>query len=448
MNQNEFLEYEMTCIRRAAGKPDAAVRPMEQPRGLRSRMYLLEDGSESVLVKCLDAGYRNPSNLYLTLEHEAHGCRLFAPLKDGLLAVPEVKFYRAFEGSGGETLQVLGQTNVEALGTTLSPRDIYLDPTVPLTQKEAVAKLCGRGLARLVSGDLQSTLDRAAALARVGEQTSRIVEHPERDRLLELVENHEALPWAYQNKFVGEMNVLVPRWIELAGRDAMPETGAVLEAIRRLLTDVRFVEALSPGQSADRVILSPRDRHDNNTLLVFENGRLRHVYEVDLEFWGLETMGRLVGRYVAQQSAAGRGKVTCRRPEEAAPVDESLSAQMPCVMGAFLYHFIRADGERGPEMTLRAVSVGLASLHAAIFSLYVAALFPPGAATFVQDAATLLSSPDETIGMASNYAEGRPPEEAEPALEAIGEAWIALRPLWELTGELLELPAEGGVSGG
>ena len=172
MNQNEFVEYEISCIRRAAGKPDGTVRPVEQLRGLRSRMYLLEDGSQDVLVKCLDAGYRNPPNFYLTLEHEAHGFRLFAPLTDGLLAVPEVKFYRAFEGPGGETLQVLGQTNVEALGTTLSPRDIYLDPAVPLAQKEAVAKLCGRGLARLVSADLQSTLNRAAALTRVSEQTS------------------------------------------------------------------------------------------------------------------------------------------------------------------------------------------------------------------------------------------------------------------------------------
>ena len=274
------------------------------------------------------------------------------------------------------------------------------------------------------------------------------MEHLEREPLLDLVENHEALPWAYQNKILGEMNVLVPRWLELAGREATPETGAALEAIRRLLTNGRFVEALSPGQSADRVILSPRDRHDNNTLLVFENGRLQHVYEVDLEFWGLETMGRLVGRYAARQSAAGRGMVACRPPAGVAPVDESLSAQLPCVMGAFLYHLIRADGEPGPEMTLRAVSVGLASLHAAIFSLYVAALFPPGAATFVQDALYLLSSPDEYIGMASEYAGGRSPEEAEPVLETIGEAWIALRPLWELTGELLDAPAEGVASGG
>jgi hypothetical protein len=439
MNQPEFRDYEMSCIRQAAGKPEATVRPIEQPRGLRSRMYVLEDGRDGVLVKCLDAGYRNPDNLYLTLEHEAQGCRLFAPLADGLLAVPEVRFYRAFEGSDGQALQVLGMTNLEALGVVQSPRDIYLDPAVPLSQKEAVAKLCGRGLARLVSTDFQTTLDRSAGLAQVGEQTTGLLQDPRRDELLHLVENHEALPWAYQNKIMGEINVLVPRWLELAGRDASAETIGALDVIRAVLTDSRFIEALSPGQSADRVILSPRDRHDNNTLLVFRDDRLRHVYEVDLEFWGLETTGRLVGRYAARQSAAGRGIVSCQPP---AGVDESLSDQMPCVMGAFLYHFIRADGEPGPEMTLRAVSVGLASFHAAIFSLYVAALFPPGAAAFVRDALYLLGSPDEYIGLASEYAEGRPPDEAEVVLETIGEAWIALRPILELTGELLGAPAE------
>jgi hypothetical protein len=439
MNQSEFLEYEIKCIRQAAGKPEATVWPVEQPRGLRSRMYVLGDGQPGVFVKCLDAGYRNPANLYLTLEHEAQGCRLFAPLTDGVLAVPEVKFYQAFEGTDGRALQVLGLTNLEALGVVQSPRDIYLDPAFPLSQKEAVAKLCGRGLARLVSTDFQTTLDRSAGLAQVGEQTASLVQNPQRDELLDLVENHEALPWAYQNKIMGEINVLVPRWLELAGRDATAETLDALEVIRQVLTDPRFVEAFSPGQSADRVILSPRDRHDNNTLFVFQNGRLGHVYEVDLEFWGLETMGRLVGRYAARQSAAGRAMVSCHPP---ARVDESLADQMPCVMGAFLYHFIRADGEPGPEMILRAVSVGLASIHAAIFSLYVAALFPPGATTFVQDALYLLRSPDEYIGLASEYAERRPPEEAESVLETIGEAWIALRPVLELVAELLELSSE------
>jgi hypothetical protein len=439
MNQPEFLEYEISCIRQAAGKPEATVRPVEQPRGLRSRMYVLEDGRQDVFVKCLDAGYRNPANLYLTLDHEAQGCRLFAPLADGLLAVPDVKFYRAFEGPDGQALQVLGLTNLEALGTVQSPRDIYLDPAVPLTQKEAIAKLCGRGLARLVSTDFQTTLDRSAGLAQVGEQITSLVQDPGRDELLSLVENHEALPWAYQNKIIGEINVLVPRWLNLAGRDASAETQRALDVIRRVLTDPRFVEALSPGQSADRVVLSPRDRHDNNTLLIFHDGRLRQVYEVDLEFWGLETMGRLVGRYAARQSAAGRGMVSC---QSQAALDDTLTDQMPCLMGAFLYHFVRADGEPGPEMTLRAVSVGLASFHAAIFSLYVAALFPPGAATFVQDALYLLGSPDEYIGLASEYAEGRPPEESEAALEAIGEAWIALRPVLEVAAELLDAPAE------
>jgi hypothetical protein len=390
----------------------------------------------------LDAGYHNPPNLYLTLEHEAHGCRLFAPLADGFVAVPRVQFYQTFDGADGNALQVLGMTNLEALGEVRSPREIYLDRDVPLPQKEAVAKLCGRGLARLVSTDFQTTLDRSAGLAQVGEQTNQLLQDPRRDQLLELVENHEALPWAYQNQIMGEINVLVPRWLELAGRDATGEREAALAPIRQVLTDPRFVEALSPGQSADRVILSPRDRHDNNTLLVWQDGRLRHVYEVDLEFWGLETMGRLVGRYAARQSAAGRGLVSCRPPAVGDEPDESVSAQMPCVMGAFLYHFIRADGEPSPEMTLRAVSVGLASLHAAIYDLYVAALFPPGATPFVQDALYLLGSPDEYIGLASEYAEGRPPEEAEPVLGAVGEAWIALRPLLGLTAELLDAPAE------
>jgi hypothetical protein len=53
-----------------------------------------------------------------------------------------------------------------------------------------------------------------------------------------------------------------------------------------------------------------------------------------------------------------------------------------------------------------------------------------------------LGSPDEYIGLASEYAEGRPPEESEAALEAIGEAWIALRPVLEVAAELLDAPPE------
>jgi len=410
MTSDEFSAYELDCIRQAAGRPNAKVRPVERPGGLCSRAYLLDGPHGGSFVKCQDAGYRNPPDFYLTLDHEAAGLRFFSGLDDGLAAVPEVHFFQSFPGPAGQELQVLGMTNLEALGRVQSPRDIYLDPAGPLARKEGIAELCGRAMARLVSAEFQASLDRAAGVAAIRRQTDYVLDHPERGRLLAAVENHQTFPWAYQNQVMGEMNVLLPRWLEAAGREASPETRAKLEQIGRVLTNPEMVGALSPGQSSDRLIFSPRDRRDGNTLLILEGDEVRRMYEIDVEFWGLETAGRLIGRYAAIQ---------------------------PQVVGTFLYHFIRGEGADSPEVALRALSVGLAGFHAAIFWLYQVALFPPQASALVDDALCYLRSPDSFLGLAADYAESRPADEANPVLETVEQAPAALRPLMELTAGLL-----------
>ena len=71
MHQDEFIKYEMDCIREAAGKPKAQVYPVDCPGGLRSRTYILESGNGSSFVKCLDSGYLNAPAFMVTLNHEA-----------------------------------------------------------------------------------------------------------------------------------------------------------------------------------------------------------------------------------------------------------------------------------------------------------------------------------------------------------------------------------------
>jgi len=430
MTQNEFMAYELDCIRQAAGRPQASVRPVECSGGIRSRTFVLEGAEGGSFIKCLDAGYHNPPHFYLTLEHEAAGYRLFAPLDDGLAAVPQVHFFQSFPGPQGQELQVLGMTNLETLGSVRAARDVYLDPAVPLERKEAIANLCGRTMARLVSANFQASLDRAAGVAALRDQTSAVFNHPQRQSILSAVENHEALPWAYQNKFIGEMNVLLPHWLELAGRQATPETRAKLDRAGRVLTSHKLLEALSPAQSSDRIIFSPHDRHDGNTLLILDGDEVQQLFEVDMEFWGLETLGRLVGRYAAIQYTTAHNNPLFRP-------SKTLGTHLMCLLGTFLYHFIRGEKADSPEAVLRAVSVGLAGFHAAIFRLYVAALFPPGAAASVDDALDLLHTPDTFLGLAADYAESRPDDEAEVVLETVGQVWLALRPLAELAAGLL-----------
>ncbi len=427
-NSDEFAAYEMACVRQAAGRPEIAVRPLERPGGLRSRTYLVGGPAGGTFVKCLDAGYHYPAHFFPTLDHEADGYRLFAPLDDGLAAVPQVHFYQSFPGPDGKELQVLGISNLD---NTCTPREVYLNPAVPLARKEHVAALCGRHLARLVSPAFQASLDRTAGMAAIRALTDRVLDHPRRDEIVAAPENHEALPWAYQNKVMGEVNVLLPCWLEMAAEHAAPETQARLAQIGRVFADRQVVEALSPGRSSDRIVFSPGDRHDGNTLLVMAGEQVERLYEVDLEFWGLETIGRLVGRYGAIQLAAVREKWP--RWEVIDPTArEILQVHYPRVLSTFLYHFVLGDGSDSAEMALRAVSVGLAHFYAAMLWVYVAALFPPGAPAFVDDALHYLRAPGEFLSLAAQYAEARTGREAEMVLESTGGVWAAMQPLVEL----------------
>ena len=429
MNRDKFLAYEHDCIRQASGRPEAKIRPLKRPGGLRSRTYLLDGPNGGSFVKCLDAGYSNPANFFPTLDNEAEGYRFFAGFDDGLAAVPEVYFFQSFPGSADQELQVLGMTNLDALGVVQSPRDIYWDPAVHVERKEAVASLCGRALARLTSTEFQGSLDRVTGVAAIRLQTDKFLDHPRREQLLASVGNHAALPWAYQNKVMGEMNVLLPRWLEMAGREATPETRAKLNQIGHVLTDREMLDALSPGQSSDRIIFSPRDRNDGNTLLVLDGDEVRRIFEVDLEFWGLETGGRLVGRYVAIQRTAGsyNGAVQKR----VRPAAEGM------LMGAFLYHFILGDGRDTPELALRAVSVGLAGFHAAICWLYMAALEPLGIPNLLDDALACLRAPDRFLALAADYAGSQQGDQAELVVETVEQVRTALHPLIALAARFL-----------
>jgi hypothetical protein len=151
------------------------------------------------------------------------------------------------------------------------------------------------------------------------------------------------------------------------------------------------------------------------------------MFEVDMEFWGLETAGRLVGRYVAIVRAAARYEA-----------GRDLEADLAHLVGAFLYRFIRGEGEASPELVRGGVRVGLGGFHAALLSLYAAAVLPPAAPAFVRDALNTLRAPAGFLALAADYAGSRPVDEAGPVLETVEGVRTALRPLVELAAELLD----------
>ncbi len=435
MGEDSFGEYELDCIRKAAGRPEADIRPCEGAGGLRSRAYYLDGPQGRTFVKCLDSGYRNPLSFYLTLDHEAEGYRFFAGPWEELIAFPEVHFCQSFSGPAGQELQVLGMTNLRALGATLSPSDVYGSRSTAPEDQEQIARLCGHTMARLVSTEFQSKLDRASGAAAIRRQTEKFLNHPERGLLLGSIVNHPAIPWAYQNKVMGEMNVLLPRWLEVAEHEAKPETRTLAGRVRRVLIHPDVVQVLAPAQSLDRIIFSPRDRHDGNTLLAFEGGKVRRVYEIDLEFWGLETGGRLIGRYLAMMEASGRSRW--------AGHDRRLLEHLSRLMGALLFHFVLGDGGDLPDVVLRAVHVGVAGVHAATLLLHRAAAFRPAASALVEHALGCLGQPGRYLGLTAGYAASRPGKEAELVAETVEQVQRVMRPTYELITSLL-----GSTDGG
>jgi hypothetical protein len=436
MDEASFTQYEVDCIRRAAGRPDADVRPCEQPPAFRGRAYLVDGPQGGSLVKCLDAGYRNPLGFYLTLDHEAEGYRFFAGPADDLIAVPEVHFYESFPGPAGQELQVLGMTNLSALGATRSPSDVYSSrSTSPEFQKQ-VAGLCGRALARLVSTDFQNRLDRPAGVAAIRRQTERLLDHPERGLILDSIAAHPTIPWAYQNKVMGEMNVLLPRWLEVAGQEASQGIRDRLDQVGQVLTDPDVIQALSPAHSLDRILFSPRDRHDGSTLLAIEGGVVRRVYEIDMGSWGLETGGRLLGRYLATMEASGRSRWSGDHRQ--------FQEHLNNLMSVFLLRFLRGDGQDSPDVVLRTVHVGLAGVRAAMLWLYMAALSPPLVSAFVGDALRCLSRPWRYLELAAVYARSRPREEGELVAETVEQVRKAMQPTYERVTGLLQ-SADGAL---
>lgn len=443
VNRADFLAYEQECIRSAAGRSKAEIRPVAHSEGLRSRIYCVEGPEGDSFVKCQDAGYINPSHFVVTLEHEAEGLEFFAPLDDGLMGVPKLHFFQSFPGSGEQQLQVLGMDDLTTLGRTSLPRDVYQDLTVPLDSKEQIAALCGEGLARIVSPNFQASLDRGAGVASVRRRTDAIMDAPNREEILASMEHHLSLPWAYQNKILGEMNVLLPRWLAAAGRETDAETQVKLDRIDRLFSSPQMIDALSPGHSSDRIVFSPVDRHDGNTLVVMDElGEVRRLFEIDLEFWGLETMGRLIGRYMAAQNAAMRSLGWQGKSGEPA-AREVLEGHYRRVMGSFLFHFVQGDATETPEMALRAVSTGLAGFHAAIFLIYVAAVFSRLRAPaqlpsrMVDDALGFLQEPRLFLTMAAEYAASRSGVEVGWVLDTVKQIRSAMEPLCELASNLL-----------
>ena len=437
MSRECIQEYELDCIRAAAGRPLAEVREAAPPGSHRSHTFFLDGPEGGSFVKCLHSGCQNESGILLSLDHEAEGYRFFAGWEDKDLSLPRVHFYESFPGATGGELQVLGVTNLEAQGTLKSLGDIYLSPTIPVEVKEKIAGISGRATARLVSTGFQGDLDRAAGVAAVRRQTDRVLNHPQREGLLAAVENHRRLPWAYQNKVMGEINVLVPRWIDLARRNAAPQLNRMLDQILNTLKDRELIGALAPGQSSDRIIFSPRDRHVGNTLCVLDGDEIRQLYEVGLEFWGLETGGRLIGRYVAGWQMVMANSLSDCRPADRFAWDAA-SRNFSRLAGAFCYHFIRGDGTDSPELVLRAVSVGLAGFHAAVACLYSAALDAPDRPVLVTGALDLLRAPDRFLALAADFG-SRQSGKKDLVMDSMEQVREALGPLIELATRSLQV---------
>lgn len=429
MDEDFFQAYEIECIRRASGMPTAEPRRLSRSSGLRSRSYYLDGPDGGSFVKCLDSGHRNPPELMLTLGHEAEGYAFFAGPHDGLIAVPALHFYQSFEGESGQELQVLGVTDLTACGASCTPADLLFDRSVSRECQDEAAALCGLTMARLVSSGFQNRLDRAKGVDVVRRQTEDILKHPDRARLLDLIANHPAIPWAYQNRVMGELNVLVPHWLDAARHTVASSSRAMVDRARRVLTHPDVVQAFSPGQSGDRIVFSPRDRHDGNTMLVTESGRVRRAYEIDLEFWGLETGGRLMGRYLAMMESSGRR----RWSGEGRGFGQHLSH----LMSVLLFHFVRGVGDDSAEVVLRALHLGTAGLYAAMLWLYMAAALPSEAAGSLEQALSCLGRPGRYLDRAAHHARSMKGVEAEQVESSIEQVQKAMQPSFEIVTGLL-----------
>ena len=431
MRHDDFLAFERDCIRRAAGRPDAEIRPVEHSDGLRSRCYLLEGPAGGSFVKCLDAGFKGADDLILTLGHEAEGYRLFSGWAGECMSVPEVHFCETFFGPQGQELQVLGTTNVAAAGPVQSLRTVLLGAGLSPAGKETLVAEHAKALARLCSPGFQSGLDRSAAAAGVRERSDHVIDHPNRAGLLARLENHTTVPWAYENKIIGEMNVFLPRWIETIARHVPADASSDVQWLGDIFSSRPVIEALAPGQSSDRLIFSPGDRNDGNSLLRLADGRLEQMFEVDFELWGLETIGRMIGRYAAIQLLVVNDGWSY--PERQLGPHAKVETT-----GALLYHFILGGSSADSESVWRAVGVGVGNYYAAIMDTYLAAVFPGQAAGLVKVALSHLEQPDRLLKLAALYAETRPDQEAEPVLETIGQVWMAMQPLTEVVSGLLD----------
>ncbi|MBN1313928.1 MAG: hypothetical protein JXA42_00600 [Anaerolineales bacterium] len=432
--ENELIAFEIDCIRKAAERPQAKVKRLMCQGGVRSRTYVIDE--PACFVKCMDSGIQN-SDLFITsLDHEAEGFKFFTPFNNGMMGLPEVHFFQTFSQDENRELQVLGVTNLEKIGKLVAPRDIYLNSKATLAKKVTVAELCARSLSRLTSTELQTNLDISAGIASIQRRMNRFLEHPKWDRMLTKPENHALFPWAYQNYTIGEVNIMIPLWLEMAGRGVDTETQIKIEKIKRIFADPDMIDSFSPGKSADRIILSPGDRQDGNSILVMNDQGIVKIFEVDLESWGLETTGRMIGRYAAIHCAAVRDDWP-RWEMTACGANEILQHEYPCLTGALFYHFIRGDGENQIDLISRALSLAMGGIHAAVFWLYAAALIPQCALVFIGDSLAYLETPERFLKLAADYAETRPDHEAEPVLEAVGQVWIAFQPIKKLIDDLL-----------
>ncbi len=424
MDTNVFQKYEIDCIHQAAGRGSAQIRAVSAPGIHRCRTYVLEGTDGSSFVKCLDAGVQNPLATLLTLDHEAEGYRFFSASGD--LSLAQLDFFQTFPDGTGRELQVLGLGNLGVRGDLRTLAEVYLDATLSGDHKEEIAGGCGRTIAQLVSAASQSSLDRGAGAASVRRQTDRLLAHPLRQELLDRVEGHQAFPWAYHNRVIGEMNILVPRWVQRIRSKAVPQLNGDLDQLTRILTDRELISALAPGQSADRIIFSPCDRRIDNTLCLLEGEAVPQLFEVDLEYWGLETAGRLLGRYLAHwQLAMGDQHV---KSGDGKPDSEEARDLYHRLTATFCYHFLAGDGKDSTELVLRAVSLGLAGFHAGIYYLHRAALQVSEAEFLIPRALDCLIKPDRYLRTAVGAAVEQN-RHADPLIESAEQVLDALQPL-------------------
>jgi hypothetical protein len=106
----------------------------------------------------------------------------------------------------------------------------------------------------------------------------------------------------------------------------------------------------------------------------------------------------------------------------------------------FCYHFLAGDGTDSTELVLRAISLGLAGFHAAIYCLYRTAIDRSKARVLIPRVLDFLLMPEGYLRMAEGVAavqeclEGLVTETVEQVLEA-------LQPMIDLVKSLSGLPS-------